>query len=468
MKCPGHAPDHDVRASPAGRPSPARLLSPAHLPSPAHPVSPAHSPSPAHLPSPARLLRAVACAASLAGLVACASLPGNDPQARGEALRNSLPVAAAALAAGQFDVARRLYRSLDERFDDAPEPALGLGYLAFHDRDFAAAKRHFLTAAERASDTPATKAEALLGAGRAALAQGVTSEARLHFRNARQAGPRTPSAAWIANGLAVAAALDADYGTAEAHYTEALRLSSGHPRIAANFVRTLVAAGRIDDAARMHAEHASSGWAGDDGPALARLIEEARRARARARLVAARAEGPDPAPTRHRIHPSLALRLSAFDLPPVRPAAFDLPTRPAAERSALAASSPLLLRLSEWPGPLVPPELNGVLTTAPSSALSSAPSSVPSAPSAPAPAASSPSPAPAGPPGPSGLPGPASSPPPAPAPATPSAAPSPAPERARPPPETGPPETGFPETGPPRGRDPRSRPADDVDPHPRA
>ena len=110
----------------------------------------------------------------LASLAACANWPANDdtPADTGELLTNSLPVAAAALAAGQLGVARRLYLSLSERFDDAPEPFLGLGFIALQSGDSAAAESHFLQAAERAPDKPALRAEALLGAGRTALVRG--------------------------------------------------------------------------------------------------------------------------------------------------------------------------------------------------------------------------------------------------------------------------------------------------------
>ena len=231
-------------------------------------------------PSPERLARAsrtAAAALSLASLIACAGLPAKGGPGPGEVLQSNLQIAAAALAAGQPDVARRLYLSLAERFREAPEPALGLGYITFQDGDFAAAERHFLQAAERAADAPARRAEALLGAGRSALARGAARDARRHLQDARRIGEGTPAAPWIANGLAVAAALEADYETAEAQYTEALRLSSGHPRIAANFVRMLISAGRFDDAARMHAQYDPSYWAGDDDRTLLRLLHESRR-----------------------------------------------------------------------------------------------------------------------------------------------------------------------------------------------
>ena len=215
-------------------------------------------------------------AAFLVSLIACSAHRGKDPLGRDEVLRSSLPVAAAALGAGQTGVARRIYLSLSERFEDAPEPALGLGYVAFHEGDFPAAEERFLKAAERAEERPATLAEALLGAGRAALAQGRTEAAREHFERARAPGQGTGSAAWVENGLAVAAALDADHEAAEAHYLEALRLSAGHPRITANYVRLLIADGRVDEAARIHAGRSPSWWEGEDGQTLSRLIEEHR------------------------------------------------------------------------------------------------------------------------------------------------------------------------------------------------
>ena len=201
----------------------------------------------------------------------------NDGSGFPESLRNSLHVAEAALEAGQPAVARRLYLSLAEQFDDAPEPALGLAYVALYSGNFVAAEHHFLQAAERADDAQAAKAEALLGAGRAALARAETRLAREHFSKADELESGALSSAWISNGLAVAAALDGDYETAEEHYLQALRNSSDDPRIAANLIHLLIAAGRTDDAAKLHAERDESYWSDEDGRALAQLIEGARR-----------------------------------------------------------------------------------------------------------------------------------------------------------------------------------------------
>ena len=340
-------------------------------------------------------LRTAAAVFSLASLAACANWPAqNDTRDTGELLRNSLPVAAAALAAGQLNVARRLYLSLSERFDNAPEPYLGLGYIAFQSGDFPAAENYFLKAAERAADTPALQAEALLGAGRTALVQGNPAAAQRHFRAARAPGQDTPAAAWIANGLAVVSALDAEFEAAETHYAEALRLSSGNPRIAANFIRMLVAAGRIDDAARAYAQHPPSHWPDDDGAALSRLIDESRRQRRAQALARPRAVLPDAAaadefparddaasgrtgdgasplresraaPARlegevrdHEVSrpldPNLAMRLYLSDALPAQ----------AGEDAGLSAEVPprdrsgLMFHLDRWPDPPTPPEQN--------------------------------------------------------------------------------------------------------------
>ena len=256
-------------------------------------------------------------------------------------LQNSLPVAAAALSAGQVDVAQRLYTSLSDQFDDAPEPRLGLGYIAFRNQDFVAAEKHFLQAAKRAAEAPEVLAEALMGAGRAALVQGRSRAATKHFRRALEPGKDTPFAAWIANGLAVAAALDADYDAAEAHYATALTLSSGHPRIAANHVRMLVAAGRIDAAARAFARHPPTYWAQEDGPELSRIVDEAQREQRLRALARPAAPEPEPIPPA-----TTGSRRDTGTLPPPDPARA-VPAAPAGHEPEHA------LRFRPIPGDLV-------------------------------------------------------------------------------------------------------------------
>ena len=321
-----------------------------------------------------RRLLGVAAVVALPFLSACSGAPGrNDVPESGEMLQSSLPVAAAALAAGQPEVARRLYLSLAERFEDAPEPVLGLGYIAFHGGDLPAAEKHFLEAAGRARKAPSTRAEALLGAGRTALARNRTGAARKHFERARKDAQGTPFAPWIANGLGVVAAIESDYRGAEAEYAEALRLSPGDPRITANLVRTLVEAERIEDAARARAGRPSSFWVDGDGRALLDLVEGARRERRRQGATAggeARSgvaldpfcieqnddrsnlhdAGGALVASAHGFAPGLALRLSAFGLPPAHAGdgvgSFG--------EGASHPGSGLVLRLDEWPGPRAP------------------------------------------------------------------------------------------------------------------
>ena len=347
----------------------------------------------------AHRLRTVAAVVATVSLGACASWPAqNDTPDTEELLRNSLPVAAAALGAGQLDVARRLYLSLEERFDSVPEPVLGLGYVAFQSGDFTDAERYFLQAAERASDVPAMQAEALLGAGRTALVQNRPRAARRHFRNAEASGQDTPSSAWIANGLAVVATLRGDHERAETYYAQALRRSTGHPRIAANHVRMLIAAGRIDDATRAYTEHPPTYWADDDGPALSLLVEESRRDRFRQALADPPAGGrdtvpedseaqsgtmsrqsgrdtpqlasPDPvrpstetesrdlAPSPRPLDPNMAMRLHVPSPAPAQPNA----DSPPSGGTTPADSSGLIFRLDRWSEPQEPmPAVNGTV-----------------------------------------------------------------------------------------------------------
>ena len=307
--------------------------------------------------------RGTVAALVLASLAACADWPANDDApATGELLRNSLPVAAAALSAGQLDVARRLYLSLSERFDHAPEPFLGLGYIAFRTGDSAAAERFFVQASERATDAPVLRAEALLGAGRTALLRGKPNVARRYFLDAQGSGEDTPSAPWIANGRAVVSTLRGDYDAAEAHYGDALRLSSGNPRIAANHIRMLIAAGRIDEATAKYERHPPSWWPDEDGALLSRLIEEARRQRLVQALANPRAGAPNTetpngprdagtAPTgrpeqeipglppSRSLDPDLAMRLYLSDALPATPGA------DGSSGTSVESSDPLVLML---------------------------------------------------------------------------------------------------------------------------
>ncbi|MCY4453807.1 MAG: pilus assembly protein N-terminal domain-containing protein [Immundisolibacterales bacterium] len=340
--------------------------------------------------SRAPVLPRVLLAAVVPLLAACAGAPAkNDAPEAGSLLRNSLPVAAAALAAEQFDVARRLYLSLAERFGDAPEPVLGLAYVALYSGNLDSARKYFIRTIDLAENNREIEAEAWLGAGRVALSRGDLADARRLLEEARGPAEGTRSAPWILNGLAVAAALDADYESAAAHYAEALRLAPANPRLTANYVRTLLGAERIDEAARIFAAHPPSWWKDEDGRTLARLIEEHRKrhadARERASVAPASAPKPPPAlaaaPERPRAKalravaprprppppPSLDLKLSDFALSPGGPGPGATIARP--------DPSALVLRVADWPAPITPPALNGEIRFASYSPPAPAPAS---------------------------------------------------------------------------------------------
>ena len=226
----------------------------------------------------AAVRRAAAMAAVLFSLSACWGLSGESRSPGGEqVLQSNLSVASAALAAGQPAIAQKLYLALVERFDDAPEPVLGLGYIALQTGSPGEAGDYFRRAAKLAVDAPGLRAEALLGAARASLAQGDSGTARHHLSAARDLAEASSTIAWIENGLAVAAVFEEDYRTAEAHYASALRQPAAHPRIAANFVRMLVASERIDEAERTYGAYAASYWEEGDRQTLQSLIDGARR-----------------------------------------------------------------------------------------------------------------------------------------------------------------------------------------------
>ncbi len=215
------------------------------------------------------------CTALVAGvLCACTAGPKRTTlgPAQQQVLDNSLKVSAAALETGQPVAAGRLYEQLSGTFPNAPEPKLGLAYMALHTGDFTRADALFIEASTLATQ-PAIKAEALLGAGRASLGREDLAGAKTHFLAAAELAEGTPVQSWIMNGLAVVATFEGDYPLAEQRYNEALALVS-HPLVTANLARMLVEAGRPDDARQLFARHDASFWVGSDGSELAQLLEK--------------------------------------------------------------------------------------------------------------------------------------------------------------------------------------------------
>ncbi len=188
-------------------------------------------------------------------------------------LNSSLKVASASAEAGQLEAAERLYTQLSRHFPSAPEPRLGLAYMALEARDFTRAGELFAEADERAA-TPAARAEALLGAGRASLGQGDTAAAKNHFLAASKLAEGTAAEAWVANGLGVVATIEGDPARARTRYEEALEAAPSHPLITANLVRALVQSGEESAARRLYAKHPASYWLDGDGAALSRLLKD--------------------------------------------------------------------------------------------------------------------------------------------------------------------------------------------------
>ena len=188
-------------------------------------------------------------------------------------LNSSLKLASASADAGQLEAAERLYTQLSRHFPGAPQPRLGLAYLAFEAGDFTLAGKLFAEADER-SVTPAARAEALLGVGRASLGKGDTAGAKAHFLAASKLAKDTPAEAWVTNGLGVVATIEGDHAGARTRYEEALKLSPSHPMIAANLVRALARSGAGDEARRLYAEHPTSYWLDGDGAKLSRLLKD--------------------------------------------------------------------------------------------------------------------------------------------------------------------------------------------------
>ena len=210
----------------------------------------------------------LALAAVIIALHGCQSVSG----AVDGALAQGLQVAEAAVAANRPDLARRLYQSILERYPDAPAPRLRLAHIAFEQGDFRFARAHFVDAAQLPL-SPRGRAEAWFGAGRAALALEDAADAIVHFQRARVLIDDPAEAAWVANGLAVAATLNADLRGADTNYREAIALDPSNSRILANYVRMLTEAGQVAEAAQIYTRQPSSFWSEDDERRLRRLLQ---------------------------------------------------------------------------------------------------------------------------------------------------------------------------------------------------
>lgn len=184
-------------------------------------------------------------AAMLAGLsmVGCTTLqPETDMRAR-RIEQAVVPMARAALAAGQVETARRLYTRLLDVAPDAVEARIGLGDVAMAAGRPSRAQTWYLDAASLA-EGPSDRHAALLAHGRAAITAGNLDAAQESFDRLVDPEERASptNAAWGHNGLAVVAMLEGDpFGTVAA-VERAVLLDPDEQRFRENLTRAVAVA----------------------------------------------------------------------------------------------------------------------------------------------------------------------------------------------------------------------------------
>ena len=184
-------------------------------------------------------------AAMLTGLsmVGCTTLqPETDMRAR-RIEQAVVPMARAALAAGQVETARRLYTRLLDVAPDAVEARVGLGDVAMAAGRPARAQTWYLDAASLA-ERPSDRHTALLAHGRAAITAGNLDAAQESFDRLVDPEERASptNAAWGHNGLAVVAMLEGDpFGTVAA-VERAVLLDPDEQRFRENLTRAVAVA----------------------------------------------------------------------------------------------------------------------------------------------------------------------------------------------------------------------------------
>ena len=172
---------------------------------------------------------------------ACSLLPEQHDQPRSEQMERAvLPMARAALNAGQTETARRLYRRLLQIDPASVDARMGLGDAAVESREPAAAAQWYLAALANAR-SPEARYAALLAHGRAALSAGQLEPARKSF--ARLTDPLAEASqsnvAWGYNGLGLTLLLAGDLRGATAAMEQAVLRAPDEPRFRGNLARAL-------------------------------------------------------------------------------------------------------------------------------------------------------------------------------------------------------------------------------------
>ena len=180
---------------------------------------------------------------------ACSLLPQERERPRAEQMERAvLPMARAALDAGQVETARRLYRRVLQVDSDSVDARMGLGDAAVATRDSAAAARWYLAALANAKRSEERHA-ALLAHGRAALSAGQLEAARKSFARLTEPDEGAPQsvAAWGFNGLGLTLLLAGDPHGGAAAMEQAVLRAPDDARFQGNLTRALAMLTEFDD-----------------------------------------------------------------------------------------------------------------------------------------------------------------------------------------------------------------------------
>ncbi|MYE12996.1 MAG: tetratricopeptide repeat protein, partial [Gammaproteobacteria bacterium] len=180
---------------------------------------------------------------------ACSLLPQERERPRAEQMERAvLPMARAALDAGQLETARRLYRRVLQVDSDSVDARMGLGDAAVASRESAEAARWYLAALANAR-RPEERHAALLAHGRAALSAGQLEAARKSFARLTEPGEEAPQSvvAWGYNGLGLTLLLAGDVRGGVAAMEQAVLRSPDDTRFQGNLTRALAMLTEFDD-----------------------------------------------------------------------------------------------------------------------------------------------------------------------------------------------------------------------------
>ena len=177
---------------------------------------------------------------------ACTMMPPENERLRIARIENAvLPMANAALEAGQFETARRLYTRLLDVDSKSVDARIGLGDVALAERAPAEAATWYQGATLFAVE-PEARQRALLAHGRAALAAGNLEAARSSF--AKLADPEQETAeshaAWGFNGVGIVRLLSGEPHDAVVNFEKAVLRDPYEPRFRGNLARAVGIAAR--------------------------------------------------------------------------------------------------------------------------------------------------------------------------------------------------------------------------------